>query len=517
MSSTEKLKKAFAEEKEDIRFAGTVEVEEDPDENEEEDKEDEEDITDVRVGKEVDFNDESTVKTVLLKARPAVHAHLQALAAKSARHNKVKKGRPKHTTTHLSYHTRMLFTWKVFLQTKGTILSDKTIMWYLLSVACLALGAGIVASVVVADPHKLSTKTLFNIIDYVKLFLAFMLGLYMAHCVTRWWNSVSSIINFFHMIKTLVFFCNALDVPAAKRDTIERLCIMSCYLLEMEISGFYSSEKENQARWLAVKEFLLNDGLANAEEIKLFEQVEESDRASLVWTWIGSILGSLEVPPPLKTTAVKYGQQAIASIKSVKFYVTMQLPFMYSHMLALLVHANNFALAIASGIAVAVLIFEANHQADLDRTGRVYRATQGIFIQLMAMMLQPAIYEAFLTVGALLADPFTNETHGLPMLDYVQDLRRQIGEMNALSSCDAEWITDHSSGSELHSAKAGMAFVVADAIAEMRAVRRKWEEKEPSTAVVEGSLTPRSSARTESTAALTTPLVTGRTGELNQP
>merc|ERR1719258_293529 len=163
-------------------------------------------------------------------------------------------------------------------------------MRYLLGVVCMALGAGILASLVVADPHNLSTATLFRIIHYVKLFLAFMLGLYMAHCVTRWWNSVTSITNFFHSIKTLVLFCNALDVNAAKRDTIERLCIMSCYLLEIEISGFYASEESNKTRWLSVKEFLIHEGLSNTAEIALLEDVEESDRASLVWTWIGAIL-----------------------------------------------------------------------------------------------------------------------------------------------------------------------------------------------------------------------------------
>merc|ERR1719235_2136564 len=380
----------------------------------------------------------------------------------------------------------MLFTWEVLVTTRGTILSDKTIMWYLFSVSCLALGAGLVASLVVADPHKLSTTTLFNIIDYTKLFLAFMLGLYMAHCVTRWWNSVSSIVDFFHCIKTLVFFCNALDVNVAKRDTIERLCIMSCYLLEIEISGFYSSDESNKARWLSVKEFLIHEGLANTAEMKLLEDVEESDRASLVWTWIGAILGTLEVAPPLKTTAVKYGQIAIASMKSVKFYVTMQLPFIYSHMLALLVHANNVALAIASGIVVAVLIFEANHQIDLDRMSKVYRAVQGISIQLLAMLLQPAVYEAFLTVGALLADPFTNETHGLPMLDYVQDLRRQIGEMNRLAKCDAEWLVENSPGQEMHAAKSPGALTVINAIMELRKQREEAAAKNPGKLVTVG-------------------------------
>jgi hypothetical protein len=518
MSSGVKFEEEEKKKERDPRFSGPVEVDEEEEEEEAEEEDEEGGASSSQVGApsprvatDVDFEDDSQVEAVMLKARPAVHAHLQALARKSVRHRKVKHGRPKHTSTHLTYQTKMLFTWEVLVTTKGTILSDKTIMWYLFSVSCLALGAGVVASIVVADPHKLSTTTLFNIIDYTKLFLAFMLGLYMAHCVTRWWNSVSSIVDFFHAIKTLVFFCNALDVNVAKRDTIERLCIMSCYLLEIEISGFYSSDESNTARWLSVKEFLIHEGLANAAEIELLEDVEESDRSSLVWTWIGAILGTLDVAPPLKTTAVKYGQIAIASMKSVKFYVTMQLPFIYSHMLALLVHANNMALAIASGIAVAVLIFEANHQIDLDRTSKVYRAVQGISIQLLAMLLQPAVYEAFITVGALLADPFTNETHGLPMLDYVQDLRRQIGELNALAAYDEKWLKGNAPGSPLHSTKSTLSFVVADAIASMREERRDRAEKLSPRSMVADPMTD----RTEITPRSTPPL-TLRTS-LNQP
>jgi hypothetical protein len=495
--------------REDPRFAGPIVVEEDEDESKEDDddeegedeEEEEEDKHTPRgvqehyrqysresllVKSEVNFDDEAQVRDVLQKARPGIQAHMQRLARRSSRVVKVKVGRPKHTTTHLSYQTRMLFTWQVFLTTKGTILSDRTIMWYLFTIACMALGSGIVASLVVADPHKLSTSTLFHIIDYVKLFLAFMLGLYMSHCVVRWWNSVSSIVDFFHCIKTLVFFCNALDVPTATRDTIERLSIMSCYLLELEISSFYTTDDDKATRWLGVKEFLFHEGLASFAELELLDKVDDGERALCVWMWIGILVGSLDVAPPLKTTAVKYGHDAIDRIKSVKFYVTMQLPFMYSHMLSLLVHANNVALAIASGIAIAVLVFEATHQADLDRLSKVYRAVQGIGVSIVAMMMQPAVYEAFLTVGALLADPFTNETHGLPMLDYVQDLRRQIGEMNRLATCDAEWLVENSPGPEMHAAKSPGALTVINAIMELRKQREEAAAKNPGKLVTVG-------------------------------
>merc|ERR1719387_3156522 len=198
---------------------------------------------------------------------------------------------------------------------------------------------------------------------------------------------------------------------------------MSCYLLELEISSFYTTEDDKATRWLKVKEFLF--------------------------------------------------------------------------------HANNVALAIASGIAIAVLVFEATHQADLDRLSKVYRAVQGIGVSIVAMMMQPAVYEAFLTVGALLADPFTNETHGLPMLDYVQDLRRQIGEMNALAKVDVQWLMDNSPGNDLHAAKSPFAKVVKHAILEMKQKRQEAEEN-PASLV---NLTPTSlSGGTEFTPKSTPPL-----------
>ena len=65
------------------------------------------------VKSEVNFDDEAQVRDVLQKARPGIQAHMQRLARRSSRVVKVKVGRPKHTTTHLSYQTRMLFTWQV--------------------------------------------------------------------------------------------------------------------------------------------------------------------------------------------------------------------------------------------------------------------------------------------------------------------------------------------------------------------------------------------------------------------
>lgn len=212
------------------------------------------------------------------------------------------------------------------------------------------------------------------------------------------------------------------------------------------------------------------------------------DRSLGVWNWVGVLLAETpNLAPPLKTNLVGMGLGAVDAIKQLKHQVVMQLPIMYSHMLALLVHVNNGMLSIATGISVACLLADAYHaregiprayggmsgqeesqdvmdQSSFDDTAlfatrvilnathdtraALYSAIQGIFVQLVSLLLQPLIYCAFLTIGGILADPFTNEKHGLPMMDYIQELRSALQQNTVLASTDPEWLFSNTSGSK---------------------------------------------------------------------
>jgi hypothetical protein len=309
-----------------------------------------------------------------------------------------------------------------------------------------------------------------------------MLGLYMQNCVTRWWKTVASLSDFFLDIKKIGFFLNANAVSAEYRQTIQRLAVMSCYLLEIEVSGFYSDEDLNEERWVNTQQYLLDEGLATRDELKCFENISVADRSMGVWSWIGVLLAETpNLAPPLKTNLVGMGVGAVDAIKRLKQQVVLQLPIMYSHMLALLVHVNNGMLAIATGISVACLMSDAynarhgmpsyhgpqDHGQDVmdqsdfdaliavravaalgthDTRAALYTAVQGIFVQLVSLLLQPTIYVAFLTIGGILADPFTNEKHGLPMMDYIQELRGSLKQTNNMANLDQEWLFSNAPG-----------------------------------------------------------------------
>jgi len=403
----------------------------------------------------------------------------------------MKTNKPKYSSTYLSYDTRILYTWSVLVQTKGTVFADAAILKYLSGLIFAAIVSCCLVLGFLEDPYKLSITEFYNIIHYIKVFIAFMLGLFMQNCLSRWWRTVSFLSDLFLDMKKIVIFMNANDVPAAYRDTVQRLAVMSCYLLEIEVSGFYSDMDLNDERWQQTQQYLLDEGLATAEELKHFEEISVADRSLAVWSWIGVFLAETpNLAPPLKTNLVGMGVSAIDEIKQLKHQVMMQLPLMYSHMLALLVHVNNAMLAVVTGISVACLISDAYHSrkgiptyhanshgednqdvmdqssfdesflaarvltnathvlaaATHDTRAALYSAIQGIFVQLVSLLLQPVIYCAFLTIGGILADPFTNEKHGLPFMDYIQDLRGCLKQTNALAASDPEWLFSNSPG-----------------------------------------------------------------------
>merc|ERR1719440_874263 len=88
-----------------------------------------------------------------------------------------------------------------------------------------------------------------------------------------------------------------------------------------------------------------------------------------VWAWIGYHIGTLKLPPPVQTGVAATGSAALACIKDIKTSVMLQMPLMYTHMLAFLVHLNNAMLAVATGVSTAIMLGDVLHAFGGSRTG----------------------------------------------------------------------------------------------------------------------------------------------------
>ena len=53
----------------------------------------------------------------------------------------------------------------------------------------------------VPQPQKLNTSTFHDAVNFVKVFIAFMLGLFLNSCLARWYNIIAAVTDLFLCIK----------------------------------------------------------------------------------------------------------------------------------------------------------------------------------------------------------------------------------------------------------------------------------------------------------------------------
>merc|ERR1719263_225775 len=86
---------------------------------------------------------------------------------------------------------------------------------------------------------------------------------------------------------------------------------------------------------------------------------EPRNRASLIWSWIGVLVGDTfkdltqKGQPPVAAQLTKLALSAMCALSNVKTSVSYQIPLSYVHTVAVLVHVNNILLSILTGIATA--------------------------------------------------------------------------------------------------------------------------------------------------------------------
>merc|ERR1719191_107362 len=119
-------------------------------------------------------------------------------------------------------------------------------------------------------------------------------------------------------------------------------------------------------------------------------------------------------------------QAANDAIRQVRSSITVQVPFLYVHTLATLVHLNNLLCAISFGFTLGssggALLMHAGYRVyprDISGVSKepelrpVEKEVQIILMGLMTCFVAPLLYQAFLEIGLSLSAPF-NSDDGLP-------------------------------------------------------------------------------------------------------
>merc|ERR1719235_1823202 len=182
---------------------------------------------------------------------------------------------------------------------------------------------------------------------------------------------------------------------------------------------FHPDEHEHD-KWVAtVGQSMLRGWMNHDEMVILNNSPEKRNRASLIWSWIGVLIGQTfsdlnqKGQPPVAAQLTKLALAAMCALSNVKTSVSYQIPLSYVHTVSILVHTNNILLAVLTGVATASQAqraVDSDSALDGDASRAVKedfaRSIQRMIVYAFSLLVNPLIYQAFLHIGTCMNDPF---------------------------------------------------------------------------------------------------------------
>merc|ERR1719388_692035 len=294
--------------------------------------------------------------------------------------------------------------------------------------------------------HVLGNESFKYLANIIRVLLAFILALYLSASLKRWWVAMAAMSKFFDAVKSLMLVMAAVGAPVDRRQTTRRYAVLSSYILRHEVRTMFHSDKHEADKWVStVGQCMLRGWMQHEEMVILNSCTEPRNRASLIWSWIGVLIGQTfsdlnqKGQPPVAAQLTKLALSAMCALSQVKTSVSYQIPLSYVHTVAILVHVNNILLAVLTGVATATQAqraVESDSALEGDASRAVKqdfaRSVQRMIVYTFSLIVNPLIYQAFLHIGTCLNDPFSGRGTGFPIHEFVDELEDTLMEIELL-------------------------------------------------------------------------------------
>lgn len=378
------------------------------------------------------------------------------------------------------YDHELLLTWRVLLGWTGTIFVQRAVYIILPYVAFLALVAFTACYVGIPHARKLDTARFDDFVNYIKVFIAFMLGLFLNNAFKRWWSSVTYFKRFLVSIKQLMFTMHAIGIEQELFEEIERITICSSYILNEEVHcAQLNSHRQRKVRWEKSLTQLVDNKLLTEEERKDLEDCSGclstgqdvlGVMSTLTWIWVGETMSLVrnqpKVAPPMYVRLLFLCQDCLAQVELLKTNLIVQLPFTYVHMLCAMVHIANILVAVSCGLTLGSAMAEAQSRVQqienvvqeqeghdvasedgylllmLAHVGKkvlmpggghlveqTYQAFQVLGMQFVVLLFQPLMYQSFLVIAHALCYPYGAGICHMPTETFIEQVRHEMTVM----------------------------------------------------------------------------------------
>jgi len=305
------------------------------------------------------------------------------------------------------------------------------------------------------DPTHLDASKFSAITAVLTLFVTLMLSFFLSSSVGRWVNCVEGYLDLFNSIRNLSMQLHTLGVPQERIELCQRYGVLSAKFLTQELRSVQLSpdqrKKATEDMWRKLSKG--KNGLLKAER----EQLElVSDKAGQMWIWVGSLIGRMAadgdipgMPTPTYGRIMNLAQTAQQGLRQVRTSVIVQMPFVYVHTLATLVHINSILLAINLGLAVGTTVHGIRqyvhhyyYSTEADPSVPLMPLTsqvQTLIVEVIKGFLGPLLFQAFLEIGISVASPFASQDAAIPVGRLTQSLEQDLRESFQLANDPPHW------------------------------------------------------------------------------
>lgn len=354
------------------------------------------------------------------------------------------------------YDHEKLLSWRVMCSISGSAFTQPSVLFMGFSVLLIAGTTTTLVLAFVPDAEKFNTKRFGLFLTFLKVFITLMLGTYVGQAFKRWQSMIDLFENYLTNIKQMVFLFHSIKVSPELLDIIQRRVIAGTWLLNTEMQGIQQVNRDKATHSVAEMLDWLNDCqlLEDDEHKQLEEILVWADRAkchgllattNAVWSWIGEVISEAHlasgaaIAAPMHVRVLQLCQDCLEKIEDLKMSIVTQEPYVYAHLLAFLVFANNFLLALACGLTLGSTAAEvhARHEQVMEpgahredgfrgRVGEFYEAIQTTALQLVILIVEPMMYMAFLNIAHILCYPFGTKPYHLPTENFIRRLHIEI-------------------------------------------------------------------------------------------
>jgi len=360
----------------------------------------------------------------------------------------------------LSYKPQGLLSWDVICRLAGTVWVNPSLWIISRRLLAISMVMALLFLVFDPDPSSIDPMRFAAIGAILTVFVGLLLTFFLSSSVTRWLNCVNGFLALFNAIRNLHMQLHALGVAQEQINLIMRFCVVSARLLFWDLcrghAGLHAPdhhESINKKMWADLED---NKGAYShllQEEEDLLKSV--GDPCSHAWMLVTSLLGRLamdgEIPPMASAT---YGrlfalaQDAQDALRQVRISMELQMPYLYVHAVAILVHLNNILCAISFGLTLGActgsVMVQINPQFRFHRgwphpEHRMDMDWQYVMIQFFQCIVAPILYQSFLEIGISIASPFSCDVAAIPVERFCAKLEEDLLDGNRIANNPPGW------------------------------------------------------------------------------